>query len=68
MAKLYFCYSAMNAGKRTILLQSSDNYHQRAMRTLLLTPSIGDRVDAGTMASRIVLSKDTLPFGAGEFL
>ena len=36
MAKLYFYYSAMNAGKSTVLLQSSHNYHERGMKTLLL--------------------------------
>ena len=43
MAKLYFNYSAMNAGKSTILLQSSYNYHERGMRTLLLKPAIDTR-------------------------
>ena len=38
MAKLYFYYSAMNAGKTTTLLQSAYNYHERGMRTLILTP------------------------------
>ena len=45
MAKLYFNYSAMNAGKSTILLQSSYNYHERGMRTLLLKPAIDTRED-----------------------
>lgn len=62
MAKLYFYYSAMNAGKSTILLQSSHNYHERGMRTLLLTPAIDERAGAGKIASRIGLSKDALPF------
>ena len=43
MAKLYFNYSAMNAGKSTILLQSSYNYHERGMRTLLIKPTIDTR-------------------------
>jgi thymidine kinase len=43
MAKLYFNYSAMNAGKSTILLQSSYNYHERGMRTLLIKPAIDTR-------------------------
>ena len=38
MAKLYFYYSAMNAGKTTTLLQSAYNYHERGMRTLIITP------------------------------
>lgn len=43
MAKLYFNFSAMNAGKSTILLQSSYNYFERGMHTLLLKPAIDDR-------------------------
>jgi thymidine kinase len=44
MAKLYFYYSAMNAGKTTTLLQSAYNYHERGMRTLILKPEIDTRV------------------------
>ena len=44
MAKLYFYYSAMNAGKTTTLLQSAYNYHERGMRTLILTPAIDTRM------------------------
>lgn len=68
MAKLYFYYSAMNAGKSTILLQSSHNYHERGMRTLLLTPAIDERAGAGKIASRIGLKKDALPFAATDDL
>ncbi|HZX72241.1 MAG TPA: thymidine kinase [Rhodanobacter sp.] len=46
MAKLYFYYSAMNAGKTTTLLQSAYNYHERGMRTLILKPDIDTRADA----------------------
>ncbi len=57
MAKLYFNYSAMNAGKSTILLQSSYNYHERGMRTLLLKPAIDTRADvADEITSRIGLT------------
>jgi len=57
MAKLYFNYSAMNAGKTTILLQSSYNYHERGMRTLLLKPAIDTRADvADEITSRIGLT------------
>jgi thymidine kinase len=57
MAKLYFNYSAMNAGKSTILLQSSHNYHERGMRTLLMKPSIDDRDGTeATISSRIGLT------------
>lgn len=56
MAKLYFYYSAMNAGKTTTLLQSAYNYHERGMRTLIFTPRLDDRDSADTVASRIGLS------------
>lgn len=53
MAKLYFYYSAMNAGKSTTLLQSAYNYQERGMNTLLLTAALDDRYSQGTIASRI---------------
>jgi len=57
MAKLYFNYSAMNAGKSTILLQSSYNDHERGMRTLLLKPAIDTRAEvAEEIPSRIGLT------------
>ncbi len=55
MAKLYFYYSAMNAGKTTTLLQSAYNYHERGMRTLILTPQLDTRAGEGVVASRIGL-------------
>ena len=55
MAKLYFYYSAMNAGKTTTLLQSAYNYHERGMRTLLLTPRLDHRAGEGIVSSRIGL-------------
>jgi thymidine kinase len=55
MAKLYFYYSAMNAGKTTTLLQSAYNYHERGMRTLILTPALDHRGGDGVVASRIGL-------------
>lgn len=55
MAKLYFYYSAMNAGKTTTLLQSAYNYHERGMRTLILTPRLDTRAGEGVVASRIGL-------------
>lgn len=63
MAKLYFYYSAMNAGKTTVLLQSDYNYHERGMETLLYTPSIDTRISSGTIASRIGLKKTAIPYG-----
>jgi len=56
MAKLYFYYSAMNAGKTTTLLQSAHNYRERGMRVLIFTPKLDFRAGAGTVASRIGLS------------
>lgn len=55
MAKLYFYYSAMNAGKTTTLLQSNYNYKERGMETLLFTPALDDRMAKGMIASRIGL-------------
>jgi thymidine kinase len=62
MAKLYFYYSAMNAGKSTTLLQSSHNYRERGMRTLLFTPLIDDRYTVGKVHSRIGLEADAITF------
>jgi len=62
MAKLYFSYSAMNAGKTTILLQASHNYGERGMNTLLLTAQLDNRAGAGTIASRIGLSSSAETF------
>lgn len=62
MAKLYFYYSAMNAGKSTVLLQSAHNYKERGMRVLLLTASIDDRFETGQIASRIGISAEASLF------
>jgi len=66
MAKLYFYYSAMNAGKTTTLLQSAHNYHERGMRTLILTPQLDDRYGAGVVASRIGLRAPARIFAAED--
>ena len=68
MAKLYFYYSAMNAGKTTTLLQSAYNYHERGMRTLILTPALDDRYGEGVVASRIGLKANARRFGSDENL
>ena len=60
MAKLHFYYSAMNAGKSTMLLQSSYNYNERGMDTLLYTPIIDDRFGIGKITTRIGLQNDAL--------
>lgn len=62
MAKLYFYYSAMNAGKSTTLLQSSHNYRERGMDTLLFTPAIDNRFASGKIHSRIGLEQDAIIF------
>jgi thymidine kinase len=62
MAKLYFYYSAMNAGKTTTLLQSSYNYHERGMQTLLYTPIIDTRYQQGVISSRIGLNNPAITF------
>ena len=56
MAKLYFYYAAMNAGKSTTLLQADFNYRERGMQTMLWTASFDDRAGSGTIGSRIALS------------
>lgn len=58
MAKLYFYYSAMNAGKSTTLLQSSYNYQERGMNTLVYTAAIDGRYGVGKVASRIGIMQD----------
>jgi thymidine kinase len=58
MSKLYFYYSTMNAGKTTSLLQSSYNYRERGMRTLLFTAKIDDRYGVGKIKSRIGLETE----------
>ena len=68
MAKLYFYYSAMNAGKTTTLLQSAHNYHERGMRTLILTPRLDDRYGEGVVASRIGLKARGVIFSRDDDL
>lgn len=55
MAKLYFYYSAMNAGKSTVLLQSAYNYRERGMEVAILTSSLDNRDQEGAVSSRIGL-------------
>jgi thymidine kinase len=56
MAKLYFYYAAMNAGKSTTLLQADFNYRERGMETMLWTAAHDDRAGGGVIGSRIALS------------
>jgi thymidine kinase len=62
MAKLYFHYSTMNAGKSTALLQASHNYREGGMQTYLLTARLDDRAGPGRIASRIGIAEDADPF------
>jgi thymidine kinase len=68
MAKLYFYYAAMNAGKSTTLLQASFNYRERGMATMLWTAGIDDRAGSGSIASRIGLEAQAHRFEAATDL
>ena len=68
MSKLYFYYSAMNAGKSTILLQSSHNYRERGMRTLLFVPEMDTRAGPGRITSRIGLEAGAETLGSADNL
>src|SRR4051812_8580889 len=57
MAKLYFYYASMNAGKSTVLLQADFNYRERGMATMLYTAAVHDRAGFGIIESRIGLQK-----------
>ena len=62
MAKLYFYYAAMNAGKSTTLLQADFNYRERGMQTMLWTAAVDDRAGLGTVGSRIAISAPARTF------
>jgi len=68
MAKLYFHFSTMNAGKSAILLQAAHNYRERGMDVLLLTARLDDRAGAGRIASRIGIEADAEVFAPGDDL
>ncbi|MGH8221535.1 MAG: thymidine kinase [Woeseiaceae bacterium] len=68
MAKLYFYYSSMNAGKSTSLLQSSYNYRERGMNTLIMAPELDTRYGAGRVSSRIGLEAEATTFGRADDL
>lgn len=68
MAKLYFHYSTMNAGKSTLLLQASYNYRERGMDTYLLTAQFDDRAGEGQITSRIGITESAETFASGEDL
>jgi thymidine kinase len=68
MAKLYFHYATMNAGKSTMLLQASYNYRERGMRTAIFIADFDHRGGQGRVASRIGLSSDAIPFSPEDDL
>lgn len=68
MAKLYFHYSTMNAGKSTVLLQAAHNYVERGMAPYLLTAQFDNRAGEGRIGSRIGIGKEADTFGHGEDL
>ncbi len=68
MAKLYFHYSTMNAGKSTLLLQASYNYRERGMETYLLTARLDRRAGEGVIASRIGISAPADTYDAQDDL
>jgi thymidine kinase len=68
MAKLYFHYSTMNAGKSTSLLQASHNYRERGMGTYLITAQFDNRAGEGRIASRIGIGEPADTFAQGEDL
>jgi thymidine kinase len=68
MAKLYFCYAAMNAGKSTALLQASYNYVEQGMRTLLFTSALYAEDGIGVISSRLGISAEAELYEAGTDL
>ena len=68
MAKLYFHYSTMNAGKSTLLLQAAHNYRERGMEVWLLTAALDTRAGRGRIESRIGIGEDAETWGAQDDL
>lgn len=68
MAKLYFNYSTMNAGKSTLLLQAAHNYHEGGMQTYLLTAQLDNRAGKGQIASRIGIAEAADTFASDDDL
>ena len=63
MSKLYFRYSAMNAGKSTALLQAAYNYEERGMQVCLYTAALDNRSGVGLIGSRLGLTREARTFG-----
>lgn len=68
MAKLYFSYAAMNAGKSTLLLQAAHNYRERGMRPLLYTSALYAEDGVGLIRSRIGIAETALLYEQGDDL
>ena len=68
MAKLYFHYSTMNAGKSTVLLQAAYNYSERGMVPYLLTAKLDDRAGEGWIESRIGIRQKSETFSTHDNL
>ncbi|GHG99054.1 thymidine kinase [Pseudodonghicola xiamenensis] len=68
MAKLYFNYSTMNAGKSTVLLQAAHNYVENGMSPYLLTAELDHRAGQGRIASRIGIAQQADTFAPGDDL
>ena len=68
MAKLYFHYSTMNAGKSTTLLQAAHNYREQGMQTYLITAQFDNRAGEGRIASRIGIGEPADTFAPGDDL
>jgi thymidine kinase len=68
MAKLYFYYASMNAGKSTTLLQADFNYRERGMATMLWTAALDDRGGENAIESRIGLTHDAYRYDAATDL
>ena len=68
MAKLYFHYSTMNAGKSTLLLQAAHNYQERGMESYLLTAQFDNRAGDGRIGSRIGIGREADTFTLSDDL
>lgn len=68
MAKLYFNYSTMNAGKSTLLLQAAHNYEERGMSVYRMTAAVDDRVGMGRIGSRIGFAREADMFSPSDDL
>ena len=68
MAKLYFSYSTMNAGKSTLLLQAAHNYREHGMHTLMFTSALHQDLHGGRISSRLGISAEATGFRASDDL